>query len=119
MGLHGRRAVTGIVPTERLHPASPRGFEQAVEVIDLHRLLEHQEVECVQLAEDIEIGCGVRGVGINHQGDVAEVLPDRADELDVAPRLDPDLDPTIPLVQVSVDRLEQLDDRRIKPDGQA
>ena len=59
---------------------------QAVEVVGRHRLLEHQQVELVELAEDVDVGGGVGAVGVDHQRDVAEVLADRADELDVAAR---------------------------------
>ena len=52
------------------------------------------------------IGC----VGINHEGNVAEMLTDGADELDIAARLDLDLDATVAGVQVGFDRLDQLDD---------
>ena len=46
------------------------------------------------------------------------MLADRADELDVAARLDLDLHPAIALGQVGLDGLEQLDDRGIKADGE-
>ena len=63
---------------------------------------------------------GIGAVGVDHQRElVAEVLPDGADELDVLPGPDLDLDPPIALVQMCLDRLEQLDDRRIEPERQA
>ena len=107
----------------RLVDADRRGHRllqggQAVEVIGRHRLLEHQQVVAVELAEDVEVGDGVRGVGVDHQGDVAEMLADRADEVDVVARLDLDLDPAISLGHMRVDRLDQVDDRRIEADRQ-
>ena len=91
---------------------------QAVEVVRLHRLLEHEQVEVIKRAEHVDIGGRVGPVGVDHEGDLAEVLADGADKLDVAARLDLDFHPAISLGQVGLDGLEQLDDRGIKADGQ-
>ena len=59
---------------------------QAVEVVGGHRLLEHQEIILVELAEDVEVGGGIGPVGVDHERDVADVQADGADELDVLRR---------------------------------
>ena len=74
-------------PSRRGRPASsppPARRGQAVEVVGRHGLLEHQQIVLIQLAENVDIGGRIRAVGIDHQLDVAEVLADRADELDIA-----------------------------------
>src|SRR5262249_52824966 len=82
---------------------------QTIDVVGRHRLLEHQEVLIVELPENVDVRALVRRVGIDHERDVAEVLPDRAGKLDVAAGLDLDLDPTVTLREMGFDRLEQLD----------
>ena len=92
---------------------------QAVEVVRGHRLLEHQQVVLVELAEDVDVGGGVGPVGVDHERDVAEVLADGADELEILSGLDLDLHPAVAGLQMGLDRLDQLDDAGIEPDRQA
>src|SRR5208282_3545072 len=81
---------------------------QSVQVRRFHGLLEHEQVEFVQLAEDVDVGGRVGSVAIHHQGNLAEVLADRADKLDVASRLDLDLHTAISFGQMGLDGHEQF-----------
>ena len=50
------------------------------------RLLDHEQVEVVQLAEPRNILGRVGSVRVDHERNDAEMLPDRADQLDVVVR---------------------------------
>ena len=73
----------------------------------------------VELAEDVDVGGRVGPVGVNDQGKVPAVLADGPDQLEVLAGLDLDLDPAVTGLDVGLDRLDQLDDAGLEPDGQS
>ena len=93
---------------------------QAVDVGSGQGLLDHQEIEVVERAE--ERRRGRRGCKRHWRQTINGISPKccriRADELDVFARADLDLHPLVAFRQVSLDGLEQLDDGRGKSDGQ-
>ena len=70
-------------------------------------LLDQQEVEGVELLERRQVVERVRRVGVDLERDVGVTLADRADDLDVVPRGDLELDPAVALVEVLVDQPEE------------
>ena len=50
---------------------------QPFEIVRGHWLFEHQEVVLVEFAKKVDVGCRVRGVRVDHQRNIAEVLTDR------------------------------------------
>ena len=112
------RRLGGLVETDR---SADRFLEpgQSVQVGSLHGLLEHEQVKLVELAEDIDVGRSVSAVAVDHEGNLAEMLSDGANKLDIATWPDLDLHPAIAFSQMALDALEQLDNRGIEPDGQS
>src|SRR5690242_17159659 len=62
------------------------------DVVPAERLLDHDEVEGVELLQKGRVFEAISGVGVGHQADAREALAERADRLDIAARLDFDLD---------------------------
>ena len=62
------------------------------DVVPAKRLLDHDEVEGVELLQKGRVFEAISGVGVGHQADAREALAERADRLDIVARLDFDFD---------------------------
>jgi hypothetical protein len=67
------------------------------EIVVVERLLDHEQVEGVEGAEDLDVLERVRGVRIDRQQDVRVRRAHGPDALDVRARLELELDPPVPL----------------------
>src|SRR5438094_7283042 len=96
-----------LVETEsRLHPALELGVPN--EVVAAERLLDHDEVEGVELRQVIGIPQAVGGVRVRHEMDVAaERGPHGAHVLHILARLNLELDLSIPLRERGLGALHQ------------
>ena len=65
------------------------------DVVVRQRLLDHHQVELVQLLQMVDVGERVGRVGVGHQLDVRETLAHLANHIDVPARLDLHLDALI------------------------
>ena len=75
------------------------------------RLFDQEQVVVVESSEVLAVGSAIRGVRIDLQRHVgADELAHRSDMIDVGARLDLQLDPHVAVVEVSLDRGEQVVD---------
>ena len=89
------------------------------EVVVVKGLLDHQEVERVELAKHAHVPERVRGVRVDRQQDIGVRPTNGSDALDVGAGLDLQLDPPIPLREVAGDLLEEALGGRGDADGDA
>ena len=78
----------------------PLQVGQAVEVVGGHRLLDHQQVVLVELAEDVEIGGGIGTVGVDHRAGCRRYAGGPPGRARCPGRADLDLDPAIAGLEV-------------------
>ena len=83
------------------------------------RLLDHHQVEIVELLRGARYRQRVGGVGVGHQLDGGKALAHLADHVDIPARLDLHLDALVAGGQFALDLLEQLLHRILNADGDA
>src|SRR5215468_7419329 len=90
-----------------------------VEVVMPQRLLDHQEVETVELAQVLDLVQCVRGISVATQKNIRPALADSFENVHVPSRLTLDLNPPIAGGEFSFNLLEQLLHRILDSDGDA
>ena len=73
----------------------PLQLDVVAHVVVIERLLDHHQVVTIELGQMIGIGQRVRGVGVDHQRDVAELAAHHFDGHEIPAGLDLDLDALI------------------------
>ena len=102
-----------------------RGFEQGLQlgvvddVVVRQRLLDHHQVEFVQLSEVLGVGQGIRRIRVGHQPDGGKPLADAPHHVHVPTRFNLDLDALVAGLQLFLDESQQLFDRILNADGDA
>src|SRR5262245_32854787 len=81
------------------------------------RLLDQQEIELVERREGLDVIDGICSIGVDLKRDVAEVLAHRSHRIEVVSGLDLELDPPVALLEVALDRSQQLDGSLVNADG--
>ena len=89
------------------------------DVVVAQRLLDHHQVEFVQLAQVGGIGQGVRRIGIRHQLDAGKALAHAPHHVHVPARLDLHLDALVAVGQLALDLFQKLFHGILNPDGNA
>ena len=89
------------------------------DVVVGERLLDHHQVEVVELLEMGGVGQRVGGVGVGHELDAGEALAHAADDVDVPAGLDLHLDALVAGGELGLDLLEELLDGVLDADGDA
>src|SRR5215831_11290664 len=85
-------------------------------IVPRERLLDHHQVEPVELLENIREFGDVGSVRVDHQANVRKLFTYRSDLFNVPARFDLDLDSPIALLQVTTDDLDKLFDTLLNSD---
>ena len=90
----------------------------AEQIVLIQGLFDQEQGELVELGEVADISSPVRGVCVHLQHQVAaEAFPDRLQRCQVPTRLDLELDPPVPGVEILGHRVEQSVDRAHEADS--
>src|ERR1700687_1848420 len=97
-------------------------FLQARVVVDVvvpERLLDHQQIEWIELSQVLDLIEGISGIRVATQSDVSPARADAFEHVQVPARLDFDLDAAVAGGQFDLDFFQQLLDRILDADGNA
>ena len=89
------------------------------DVVMRQRLLNHHQIELIQLLQPVCIGQRVGGIRVRHQLDARKLLPHLPDHVHVPTRLDLHLDALVSVREFLFNLLQQLRDGVLHTDGHA
>ena len=94
-------------------------FDVAEEVVPAKGLLDHHEIEAIELFEERPIVFAVGGVGIDHELDAGKILAETLGEREIFARLDFDFDALVAGGKFFLDRGDEFVERIFNANGDA